>query len=220
MTFADRREAGRLLAQKLLHFKDQRPVVLALPRGGVPVGFEIARALRAPLDLVLAQKLGAPNQPELAVGAIADGAEPELVTDPRLLAALSVSSAALDAIKDQALAEVERRGRTYRGDRPPVALAGRTAIVVDDGIATGATTRAALRASRRREPARLVLAVPVAPPATIRRLKQEADAIVCLVKPRLFAAVGQYYESFPQLDDEEVLSLLAAARGFTSSGAC
>ncbi len=214
MTFADRHDAGRLLAERLLRFKDGRPVVLALPRGGVPVGFEIARALAAPLDLVLVRKLGAPGQPELAIGALALGEEAEFVTDPQLLATLGVPPAALEAIKARELREIERRRKLYLGDRKQVAVAGRTAILVDDGIATGATMRAALAATRKRKPARLVLAVPVAPPDTIARLAAEADEIVCLAEPRSFLAVGQFYRTFTQLEDREVLDLLEEARRF------
>lgn len=218
MTFADRHEAGRLLADRLLRFKEARPVVLALPRGGVPVGFEIARALAAPLDLVLVRKLGAPGQPELAIGALALGEEAEFVTDPELLAALDVPPAALEAIKARELREIERRRTLYLGERKPVPVAGRTAILVDDGIATGATMRAALAATRKRKPARLVLAVPVAPPDTIARLSAEADEIVCLAEPRSFLAVGQFYRTFTQLEDREVLDLLALSRQFAAEG--
>ncbi|HTU53457.1 MAG TPA: phosphoribosyltransferase family protein [Acetobacteraceae bacterium] len=214
MIFADRREAGRKLAERLVRFREGRPVVLALPRGGVPVGFEIARALAAPLDLVLVRKLGAPGQPELAIGALALGDEVEFVTDPELLAALGVLPASLEAIKAREAREIERRRKLYLGENKPVAIAGCTAILVDDGIATGATMRAALRASRKRKPARLVLAVPVAPPDTIARLGPEADEIVCLAEPRSFLAVGQFYRSFPQLEDREVLELLEEARRF------
>lgn len=214
MKFADREEAGRRLANRLLRFKDCAPVVLALPRGGVAVGFEIARVLAAPLDLVLVQKLGAPDQPELAIGALADGAEPELVTDPDLIDQLAIPPGLLEQIKARASQEIARRQVLYRGDRPPAVVTDRTAILVDDGIATGATMRAALRATRHRAPRRLVLGVPVAPPETIRKLRQEADEIVCLVQPRMFMAVGQFYRRFPQLEDQEVLDLLAEARGF------
>jgi putative phosphoribosyl transferase len=218
MTFADRHEAGRLLAEKLLRFKNRRPTVLALPRGGVPVGYEIAQALAAPLDLVLVRKLGAPGQPELAIGALALGEEAEFVTDPELLAELGVSPAALEAIKAREVQEIERRRKLYLGDRPLAPIADRTAILVDDGIATGATMRAALRATRKRKPAHLVLAVPVAPPETIHRLGAEADEVVCLDQPRLFFAVGQFYRRFEQLEDQEVLDLLAKAKQFVAGG--
>lgn len=218
MLFTDRLEAGQRLAQRLLSLKDKRPVVLALPRGGVPVGFEIARALSAPLDLVLVRKIGAPQQEELAIGAIADGAAPELVTDPQLIASLGVPAAYLDAAKARALHEIERRRHLYFGDRPPADVTGATAIVVDDGIATGATMRAALRATRRRNPGRLVLAVPLAPPHTLRQMRGEADQVVCLETPAEFFAVGQFYRQFPQLRDEEVTALLDQARAFVAPG--
>lgn len=217
MLFTDRHEAGRRLAERLLALKDKNPVVLALPRGGVPVGFEIARALAAPLDLVLVRKIGAPFQEELAVGAIADGEHPELVTDPQLVAHLDISPEYLEEAKSAALEEIERRRRVYFGDRQPVEIAGRTAIVVDDGIATGATMLAALRATRRRRPARLVLAVPVAPRHTLKKLRQEVDETVCLDTPADFFAVGQFYRQFPQLRDEEVIALLDQARAFVAS---
>jgi len=219
MMFTDRHEAGRRLAQRLLALKDKRPVVLALPRGGVPVGFEIARVLAAPLDLVLVRKIGAPFQEELAVGAIADGEFPELVTDPELVADLGVSSEYLEQAKSAALREIERRRRVYFGERQPVEVVGCTAIVVDDGIATGATMLAALRATRRRKPARLVLAVPVAPHHTLQRMRREVDETVCLDTPADFSAVGQFYRRFPQLEDEEVTALLDQARAFVSSAA-
>ncbi len=217
MMFTDRHEAGKLLAERLLALQNQRPVVLALPRGGVPVGFEIARALAAPLDLVLVRKIGAPQQEELAVGAIADGEHPELVTDQRLAARLAIPPEYFAQAKAAALQEIERRRRVYLGDRQPVDVAGRTAIVVDDGIATGATMLAALRATRRRKPGRLVLAVPVAPGDTLERLRREVDEAVCLDTPAEFYAVGQFYRAFPQLRDAEVVALLDQARAFAPS---
>ncbi len=212
MKFADRKEAGRRLAERLLRFKDRKPLVLALPRGGLPVGYEIARALAAPLDVVLVRKLGAPDQPELAIGAVALATEPEIVTDPDLIAALGVSSPEFEAIKMRELRELHRRRDLYRAGHPAASVAGRTAILVDDGIATGATTRAALRATRAGKPAWLVLAVPVAPAETLDALREEADEIVCLQRPRWFTAVGQFYRDFPQLEDREVLDLLEQAR--------
>ncbi len=210
--FHDRAEAGSRLAARLLSFKDQHPIVLALPRGGVPIGFEVARALQAPLDLVLVRKIGAPGHEELAIGAIVDGAHPELVTDPGLIAELGVTSRYLEQAKAAALREIERRRQAWLGARQPVDVAGRTAIGVDDGIATGATMKAALRATRQRKPARLVLAVPVAPPDSIEELRPEADEVVCLDTPSEFFAVGQFYHWFPQLRDEEVTELLDRAR--------
>ena len=219
MLFADRSEAGRRLARRLEPFRAQHPVVLALPRGGVPVGFEVAQALDAPLDLVLVRKIGAPGQPELAIGAVAEGDPPELVTDPRLLEMLGVSDDYLEATKAQEMAELQRRRAAYLGERPRVAIEGRTAIVVDDGLATGATMLAALRATRRRAPSRLIVAVPVASPNSLHRVSGVADETVCLGAPAEFYAVGQFYRQFPQLTDRAVVDLLARAAGFGRSGA-
>jgi putative phosphoribosyl transferase len=218
MLFNDRREAGRLLAGRLLHLKDNSPVVLALPRGGVPVGFEVARALAAPLDLVLVRKIGAPHNEEFAVGAITDGEHPTVVIDQHLVRRLEISSAYLDEAKTGALAEIERRRHVWLGDRPAVDISGRTAIVVDDGIATGATMRAALQATRARKPARVVLAVPVAAPDSLDALRREADDVVCLDVPENFMAVGQFYRHFPQLRDAEVTALLAEAQALNATG--
>jgi putative phosphoribosyl transferase len=218
MLFKDRREAGRLLAEHLLAFSDKHPVVLALPRGGVPVGFEVARALAAPLDLVLVRKIGAPGNEEFAVGAIADGEHPEFVIDRRLVKGLDISPEYLDEAKAAALIEIERRRRVWLGGREPVAIAGCTAIVMDDGIATGATMRAALRATRHRKPARIVLAVPVAPPDALDRLRSDVDEVVCLDMPEDFGAVGRFYRQFPQLRDAEVTALLDEARAFIATG--
>lgn len=218
MLFKDRREAGRLLAQRLLPFKDKHPVVLALPRGGVPVGFEVARALAAPLDLVLVRKIGAPMNEEFAVGAIADGEHPDVVIDQRLVQRLDISPAYLDEAKASALIEIERRRRVWLGGQAPVDIAGCTAIVVDDGIATGATMRAALRATRHRKPARIVLAVPVAAADALDWLRSEVDEVVCLDTPEDFGAVGYFYRQFPQLRDAEVTALLDEARTFIATG--
>ena len=216
MMFSDRHEAGRRLAERLTGLRNQHPVVLALPRGGVPVGFEIARALAAPLDLVLVRKIGVPQQEELAIGAIADGEHPELVSDPDLCRRLDVPPGYLETAKATALREIDRRRRAYLGDRAPMDLKGRAAIVVDDGIATGATMLAALRATRRRRPKQLVLAVPVAPSDTLEVLRHEVDQAVCLEMPSEFWAVGQFYDDFPQLQDEEVITLLDQARAFVA----
>jgi putative phosphoribosyl transferase len=214
MRFTDRHQAGRQLAERLLALNLNDPVVLALPRGGVPVAFEIARALAAPLDLVLVRKIGAPFEEELAIGAIADGENPVLVTDARFAAHLDIAPEYLERTKSAALQEIERRRQLYLGDHKPLDIAGRTAIIVDDGIATGATTLAAVRATRLRKPARIVLAVPVAPKHTLKRLRAELDKIVCLGTPAFFPAVGAFYEQFPQLQDKEVISLLKQARAF------
>jgi putative phosphoribosyl transferase len=211
--FADRTDAGRQLAQRLtaMHLTD--PVVLALPRGGVPVAAEIARALHAPLDLLLVRKIGVPWQPELAVAAVIDGERPDVVVDEKIQQATGIAQEYIDRQAGKELEEIERRRRLYLGPRPAVAVHGCTAIVVDDGIATGTSMRAALRALRRRGPARLVLAVPVAPPDTIERLRSEVDDIVCLAQPTPFMAIGPYYVDFHQLADAEVTSLMRALDG-------
>jgi putative phosphoribosyl transferase len=209
--FADRADAGRRLADKLAHLKTERPVVLALPRGGVAVGYQIARALAAPLDVVLVRKIGVPWQPELALGAVSDGAEPQLFIDRDMAAGLGIPDDYVAAEIERQLAEIERRRRIYCGERAPIALPGHAAIVVDDGIATGATMRVALRAVRQRGPARLVLAVPVAPPETLAALDEEVDEAVCLHAPEGLGAIGFYYTDFHQLTDAEVTDLLAGA---------
>src|SRR5690348_13503178 len=180
MKFSDRADAGRRLAGKLAHLKDRQPVVLALPRGGVAVGFEIAQALGVPLDIVLVRKIGVPWQPELALGAVTDGASPETFIDEDLAKALGIPESYVTKETARQLEEIERRRKSYCAGRPPVDVAGRTAIVVDDGIATGATMRVALQALRRRNPAHLVLAVPVAPPETLAEFRKEADETICL----------------------------------------
>ncbi|MDE2335182.1 MAG: phosphoribosyltransferase [Rhodospirillales bacterium] len=209
--FRDRTEAGRLLALRLLAFAEPPPVVLALPRGGVPVAAEIARRLAAPLDLVMVRKIGAPGAEEYAIAAIAEGEPPEMVRNERAIAALHIPPAWLAAAAEAAQREIARRRALWLGGRAPADLAGRTAIVVDDGIATGATMQAALRAVRRRHPARLVLAVPVAASTTLDRLRREADACVVLEAPGDFVSVGQFYVRFPQLGDDEVSRLLDEA---------
>ena len=208
MLFRDRNDAGRQLAARLASFRGSDPVVLALPRGGVPIGAEIARTLDAPLDVVLVRKIGVPFQPELALGAIVDGEAPELLIDDQLMTMLAIPERYVEQQRERQLKEIERRRRLYLEGRPPAAVAGRTAIVVDDGIATGYTMRAALRAIRRRAPRRLVLAVPVAPAETIAALAAEVDEIVCLSTPDPFGAIGQFYADFRQIDDAEVVALL------------
>ncbi len=209
MPFIDRTDAGRKLAKALAHYKEQRPVVLALPRGGVPVAAEVAAALDAPLDLILVRKIGVPFQPELAMGAVVDGREPVIVRNEDVISLTGVSEQEFNATRDQQLAEIERRRKLYLGDRPHPQIAGRTVIVVDDGIATGATTRAALRAIRMRKPSKLVLAVPVAPTDTLKQLQGEADDIVCLEGYEDFGAIGFFYSDFAQVSDTEVIAILA-----------
>jgi len=211
MKFADRGEAGRRLADKLLHFKDRQPVVLALPRGGVAVGFEIAHALDAPLDIVLVRKIGVPWQPELALGAVTDGAKYETFIDRNLAASLNIPDSYIEEETTRQLKEIERRREAYCEGRPSLEIAGHSAIVVDDGIATGATMRVALQAVRHHGPARLVLAVPVAPPDTLTALREEVDEAVCLEIPTELGAIGYYYRDFHQMSDREVTELLARA---------
>jgi len=209
MPFIDRMDAGRQLAKALARYKAQRPVVLALPRGGVPVAAEVATVLDAPLDLILVRKIGVPFQPELAMGAVVDGGKPVIVRNEDVISLTGVSEQEFNATCDQQLAEIERRRKLYLGDRPHPQIAGRTVIVVDDGIATGATTRAALQAIRMRKPSKLVLAVPVAPTESLKELRGEADDIICLEDYEDFGAIGLFYSDFRQVSDTEVIDLLA-----------
>ena len=211
MRFVDRADAGRRLAGKLAHLRDRQPVVLALPRGGVAVGAEIARALAAPLDIVLVRKIGVPWQPELALGAVSDDAEAQTFIDAALAKELPLPDLYVKEETKRQLGEIERRRKIYCAGRPALDIKDRTAIVVDDGIATGATMRVALRAVRRRAPARLVLAVPVAPADTLAALGKEADEAICLDTPPLFGAIGLYYRDFHQMSDAEVTDLLTPA---------
>ena len=208
MVFQDRAEAGRRLAAKLAHHKGEEVVVFALPRGGVPVAAPIALALSAPLDLVLVRKLGTPFQPELAMGAVADGGSPVIVRNEDVIAMAGIGEAEFEVVCRRELAEIERRRRLYLGTRIRPEAQGRVAIVVDDGVATGATTRAALGAVRVRQPKTLVLAVPVAPPDAIEALRAEADETICLEVRADFGAIGYFYADFHQLDDDEVIAIL------------
>lgn len=209
MPFTNRVEAGRQLARALAAYRDRDPVVLALPRGGVPVAAEVAQALHAPLDLVVVRKIGVPTQPELAMGAVVDGADPIVVRNDDVVRDTRVSEADFQMICKAELAEIERRRARYIGTRARVEPAGRTVIVVDDGVATGATVRAALAAIRARRPKWLVLAVPVGPVTTIEELRREADDVVCLEEHERFGAIGYFYADFRPTTDEEVVKLLA-----------
>lgn len=210
MRFADRREAGRQLGAALKALDLQQPVIYALPRGGVPVGFEVAAALKAPLDLLLVRKIGAPWQPELAVGAIVDGATPEIVLNDEIVAATGADAAYLAGEQAKALREIERRRTVYGRAGAQIDPAGRDAIVVDDGIATGATALVAVHALKRRGARRVLVATPVAPPETVGRLQGDADQVICLAQPEAFGGVSAFYDDFHQLDDDEVVALLAA----------
>ena len=209
MPFIDRTDAGRQLAKALARYKPQRPVVLALPRGGVPVAAEVATVLDAPLDLILVRKIGVPFQPELAMGAVVDGGKPVIARNEDVISLTGVSEQEFNATCDKQLAEIERRRKLYLGNRPHPLIAGRTVIVVDDGIATGATTRAALQAIRMRKPSKLVLAVPVAPTESLKELRGEADEIICLEDHEDFGAIGLFYSDFRQVSDTEVIEILA-----------
>ena len=207
--FADRRAAGRALAQVLAKKNLVAPVVLALPRGGVPVAAEIASALGAPLDIVLVRKIGVPWQPELAAAAVVDGGDPEVVTNDDVVRLAGVTPADIAAGTKRGLEEIERRRSVYLQGRARVPLEGRTIILVDDGIATGASVRAALKALRRKEPKALILAVPVAPLEAVDALKREVDEVVCLWTPEPFYAIGLHYVDFRQVSDNEVVELLS-----------
>ena len=210
--FADRTQAGRLLAQEVLALNLSDPVVLALPRGGVPVAAEVASALRAPLDLLLVRKIGAPGYRELAIAAVAEGPVPVVAIDEETLDMTGASRSYVDREAKEELREIARRRTVYLRDRPPLPVEGKSAVLVDDGIATGTTVRAAVQALRRRKPARLVLAIPVAPPEVVTALRSDVDDLVCLARPPYFRAVGAHYADFHQVSDDEVIRILEEAR--------
>jgi len=207
MIFTNREEAGVMLAQRLKDYANRKDViVLGIPRGGVPVAFEIAEALGAPLDIFVARKLGVPGQEELAFGAIASGGV--RVLNDEIVALVNISKLDIERATIREQREVERRERLYRGTRAPVNVCGRTVILVDDGIATGSSIRAAISALRHLKPAKLVVAAPVAPADTAKELLSEVDELVCVDTPRTFQAIGQFYDDFSQVADEEVAGLL------------
>lgn len=215
--FRDRRDAGRKLAERLAVLRRERPVVLGLARGGIPVAYEVARALGAPFDVLIVRKLGVTSQPELGMGAIGeDGAR---VLNADVLSAARVTGRELNAVEARERVELERRARSYRGDRPMVSLRDRTVIIIDDGLATGVTARAAVQVVRKHGAARVILAVPVAPPESVEELRHEADEVIALYTPNDFRALGQWYGDFDRTNDAEVVELLsrAAARGLSTS---
>ena len=209
--FANRLEAGRQLGRRLEHLSGRPVTVLGLPRGGVIVAAQIAKVLTAPLDVLVVRKLGAPLQPELAIGAVTDGDEPQQIFNDDLIRRLAVSREYLNQEIEWQLAEVRRRQKLYRGGRPAVKILQQTVIVVDDGIATGATVRAGIQALRGSRVARIVLAVPVAPLQAAQSLRQEVDELLCLQTPASFTAVGAFYGDFRQVTDEEVIDTLQRA---------
>ncbi|MBP1860606.1 phosphoribosyltransferase [Rhizobium herbae] len=211
MSFANRRDAGRRLAAALAGYRDKHPVVVALPRGGVIVAVEIASALAAALDLLVVRKIGVPFQPELAMGAIVDGSEPTIVRNESVIRQARIQDREFSAICQSEQAEIDRRRRLYLGGRSNIPLGGRVVIVVDDGIATGSTVKAALKAIRKQRPQELVLAVPVAPPETLEELGRDVDALVCLESPFVFYSVGHFYDDFRQVSDAEVIAALETA---------
>lgn len=207
MMFLNRVDAGRKLAKKLDAYAGRRDVlVLGIPRGGVPVAFQVASQLEAPLDVFVVRKLGAPWQPELAFGAIATGGI--RILDVQIVESLGISRMEIERIATRERQELDRRERVYRGGRPPLNVEGMTVILVDDGIATGASTRAAINALRKLKPARIVLAAPIAPASTCARLRREVDDLICVDTPETFYAIGEFYEDFSQVSDDQVTNLL------------
>lgn len=208
--FRDRAEAGSRLVNDLMEFKDKSPLILAIPRGGVVVAYEIAEAMNAPLDMIFPRKIGAPGNEELAIGAVTeDGAT---VLNEKLVAQLNISKEYIDNERGRQIEEIRRRVMTYRGDKLPQKVEGRNVIIVDDGIATGATMRAAIKSVYERGASIVIVAVPVGPQLTIERLKDEVDRIVCPIVPEPFFAIGQFYEDFSQVSDEVVIQLMEKAR--------
>ncbi|HEY9091607.1 phosphoribosyltransferase [Parasphingorhabdus sp.] len=208
--FDNRQDAGRKLARKLSEKDFEDPLIMALPRGGVPVAHEVAKALGAEMDLLFVKKIGAPDWPEYGIGAVVDGTNPQIVLTEEIVRQLRPSPEYIDAEVQRQLKEIARRRVAYLGDRQPIEMKDRTVIIVDDGIATGGTVKAALKGVRKNQPRRIILAVPVAPLSTLEELKDQCDEIVCLSTPTPFGAVGSFYRDFDQTSDSEVISLMAS----------
>ena len=209
LPFENRQDAGRQLARKLRERNFDNPVVLALPRGGVPVAYEVANALGVPMDLLFVKKIGAPGWPEYGIGAVVDGANPQIVLTEEIVRQLRPSPEYIEAEMQRQLKEIARRRLIYLGDRQPIDLKDRTVIIVDDGIATGGTVKAALKGVRKNQPRKIILAVPVAPRDTLEELSDQCDEIICLYTPTPFGAVGSFYRDFGQTGDSEVISLMS-----------
>ncbi len=210
MLFKDRIQAGQKLAEKLLEYKDKNVIILAIPRGGVVVAYEIAKVLNAPLDLIIPRKIGAPYQPELAIGAITqDGT---IILNEDIVSYLPIPENYIKNEAERQKKEIERRLIKYRGNAIEPNLENKIVIIVDDGIATGATMLAAIASIRKKKPSKIVVAIPVAPPESLEKIKEYADEIICLQTPEPFFAIGQFYERFEQLEDEEVINILNKIR--------
>ena len=209
LPFENRQDAGRQLARKLRERNFDNPVILALPRGGVPVAYEVANALGVPMDLLFVKKIGAPGWPEYGIGAVVDGANPQIVLTEEIVRQLRPSPEYIEAEMQRQLKEIARRRLIYLGDRQPIDLKDRTVIIVDDGIATGGTVKAALKGVRKNQPRKIILAVPVAPRDTLEELSDQCDEIICLYTPTPFGAVGSFYRDFGQTGDSEVISLMS-----------
>ena len=208
MPFQDRRDAGQQLAVRLMDKASENPLILALPRGGVPIGYEVAKALGAQMDLLMVRKIGAPGWPEYGIGAIIDGADPHLVLNEEVVHQIAPSPNYIQAEMRRQLKEIERRRLIYLGQRRPVSVTDRTVIIVDDGIATGSTVKAALQGLRKNKPKKIILAVPVAARSTLVELEDQCDEIICLYAPSAFGAVGNFYDDFSQTEDAEVIALM------------
>ena len=210
--FKNREEAAEILAKELLEYRGKKPVVLAVPRGGVVIAYEVAKVLDAPLDLIIPRKIGAPGNPELAIGAVTE--DGTTILNQRLIDELGITKEYIEKEKINQIQEIKRRINVYLGDSLPQELVGKTVILIDDGIATGATIKAAICSIQKQKPAKIVVATPVAPPETFNELKREVDRIICPVVYEPFFAIGQFYEDFSQVSDEEIMRLLKLSKSF------